>query len=312
MIEPRERIIDIDTCNEDYTLLTRELAFACFPERERNSNKGDFGYIALIGGSLEYSGAIRLAAMANCAARSGAGVVTVAVPKDIAYLIAENILECTVYPLAVDGGAREENIENLVAKELGPLCNKYKVIAVGMGIGTSDFAKKRVEYLLKNYEGTLIVDADGLNIMASMDSNDLSSCKAKLILTPHLKEFSRLSGLSMDEISKNPIARAKEYARNNNCIVLLKGSTTVVTDGTKVYLVNRGCPGMATAGSGDVLSGCLAAIAAYNQDNLLLATATSAYVCGLAGELAESTQSSITMIASDTAKAINEIVKLGE
>jgi len=283
----------------DY-LLKEEQVKKCFKKRDKDSNKGDFGYVALVGGSLEYSGAIRLAAMANCSARSGAGVVTVAVPKSLAFLIAENVLECTVFPLSDD---------SFFEDEMEKLCQRYKTIAIGMGIGLSDIAKQRVEYLVKNYEGTLIVDADGLNILARMDNDDIKKCKAKLILTPHLKEFSRLTGLSIEEIKGGEIHLAKDFAKEYSCIVLLKGSTTIVSDGDLVYLVDKGCPGMATAGSGDVLSGCIAAITAYNQDDLILATAASAYICGLAGEIAQEEHSDITMIASDTAKAIENVIK---
>ena len=106
-----------------------------------------------------------------------------------------------------------------------------------------------------------------------MERSILNNTKAKIILTPHLKEFSRLTGLSIDEINNDAINLAIKFAKDNNLILLLKGTTTIVTDGDTVYLVDKGAPGMATAGSGDVLSGIIGGILPSNLDNLLLATA---------------------------------------
>ena len=283
--------------------VTDDTIRSCFKERAKDSNKGDFGYIALVGGSLPYSGAIRLAAMANCAMRAGAGVVSVAVPKSLSFLIAENILEATIYPLSEKDGYikfSEEEFSGLLSR---------RVIAVGMGIGNTDESCSCVEYLLKNYEGVLIIDADGLNVLSKMDKELVRSSRARIVLTPHLKEFSRLSGLDMDAVSNGDKAElAAELAKDLGCIVLLKGPITAVSDGDTVYMVDRGCPGMATAGSGDVLSGILAAVTACNTDKLLLAVAAGAYINGAAGELAEKKFGSVSMTAADTVGRIPDVL----
>ncbi|MBP3895711.1 MAG: NAD(P)H-hydrate dehydratase [Mogibacterium sp.] len=279
------------------------------PDRPEDCQKGDFGYVALIGGSVEYSGAIRLAAMANVAMRSGAGVASVAAPESICPVIAGQILEATLIPLSETDGHLKFKDE-----ELAKICRRYDVIAFGMGAGLSDETVKTVEYLLKTYDKTLIIDADGLNAMSKLDREIIRNSPARLVLTPHLKEFSRLSGMSIDEIREDPGLAAMNLAYELNANVLLKGSTTYVAgpdeavDGRRVFTVDRGCPGMATAGSGDVLSGILSAIC-VNADELALAAAAGAYINGLAGETAERKRSDITMLSSDTAMCIAEAIE---
>lgn len=275
---------------------------SALPERKNFSNKSTYGYVALIGGSKKYSGAIRLAAMANAAMRAGAGVAMLAVPDSISPYIIPNILEATIYPLSDNGG---EIVFN--ESELSALAARVKTIAFGMGIGLSGETEKVLSYLLNNYKGRLIVDADGLTALSRLGSDAIKNTACELILTPHNMEFSRISGHSIAEILSAPIDHAKKFAKDHGCTLLLKGPSTIVTDGERVYVIDRGCAGMATAGSGDVLSGILAATAAY-VPSPLEATALAAYINGAAGELAESRTNPISMTASDTVSAIPEII----
>lgn len=290
-----------------------------FPERPSDCHKGSFGYVTLIGGSLEYSGAIRLAAHANsamhsgacelpaqadAAMRSGAGVATVAAPRSICPLILPQVMEATLYPLSDEAGELVFNEE-----EFARLCRRYDCIAFGMGIGNSDETLKAVEYLLTHYDRNLILDADGLNAMARLDHKIIRESKAQLILTPHAKEFSKLSGMTVAETKADPVSAAKYLAAELDAVVLLKGSTTVVAGpDNRVLLTDRGCPGMATGGSGDVLSGILSALC-VNADDLVLAAAAGAYINGAAGELAQSRRSDVTMTSWDTAECVAEIIE---
>ena len=284
-------------------ILTVSQVKKLFPKRDENANKSDFGNIALIGGCVKYSGAIRLADLANTAMRSGAGVCTIAAPSSITKEIIPDILESTIYPLSEsDGYIKFEE------KEFKELMNKNSVIAFGMGIGDTDETRKALEYLIKNYEGILIVDADGINAMAKMGKKTLVNHKCKLILTPHPKEFSRLSKRSVADVLEDPEGSAAKLADFLNAIVLLKGHVTTVSNGELTYQVEKGCAGMATAGSGDVLSGLLAAVAANNKNSLLLATAGAAYINGLAGEIASEENGETSQVASDTAKAIPKAI----
>ena len=296
--------IGIAPVRRPYYLFEKSDAAECFAERENNSNKGTYGYIALIGGSARYSGAIRLAFIANAAMRSGAGVVSVAVPKGIANVASAQVLESTIFPLADNDGEMVFD-----RGQFEELIRYKKAIAIGMGIGRTSETAKAVEYLLNEYTGLLIIDADGISDVSDIGIQCLKNTDAKVVLTPHPKEFSRLIGRSVDEILENPIELAREFAWDNHCTVLLKGPTTIVTDGNEVILVDRGCAGMATAGSGDVLSGIAAAVCAANSGEIVRRVATAAYVNGLAGELAQESSGSISMIASDTVAHIAGAVK---
>lgn len=276
----------------------------CLVPRSGDCNKGDFGYIALIGGSLRYGGAAKLANMAAAAMRGGAGVVKLAVPRDIALSVAPYLLESTLFPLSSKDGELTFDQE-----ELEELLHNVNSAAFGMGCGTGDGVKQTLCYLLKNFYGSLVVDADGLNCLAQMGVGLLDECAPKVILTPHAKEFARLSGTDTQTVIEQGTELSERFAAEHRVILLLKGATTAITDGKDTLLVKRGCAGMATAGSGDVLSGVIAALCGYNT-NLLHATATAAYVNGLAGELAEQDANSISMTSGDTVRRLTSAVSL--
>ena len=288
---------------DDHITLTEEADIApLFRPRANNAHKGTYGYTALIGGSKKYGGAIRLAAMANAAMRSGAGVVKVAVPNLLWPVVAPAVLEATLFPLSDDG-------DGIVfhEKEFAELTANIRTAAFGMGIGTGEGAGQALGWLLENFTGTLVIDADGLTLLSRMDKERIRGAAGRLILTPHVKEFSRLTGRSVQEILENPIDSAEAYAKETGATVLLKGPATVVTDGEKTRIVDAGCAGMATAGSGDVLSGILAATAAAAEPPE--AAAAAAYINGKAGELAQSRFGSVSMTAGDTAACVGETVR---
>lgn len=271
-------------------------------ERPNFSNKGTYGYTALIGGSKRYSGAVRLAGMANAAMRAGAGVVKVALPGALYHDLLPLILESTVFPLSDRDGEAVFN-----EAELAELVANVKTVAFGMGIGVSEETSKILMYLLKNYKGRLIIDADGLTLLSRMDRSVLKGAAGKVVLTPHLKEFERLTGKPMHEILAAPVETVVKYAAETGAVVLLKGPSTIITDGRVTYITDVGCPGMATAGSGDVLSGILSAVCANGE--LVRAVAVGAYINGKAGELAQEKYGAISMIASDTVGCIPEVFK---
>ncbi len=297
--------IGITPIERPYWLVEKEDFRELFKPRPNYSNKGSYGYVALIGGSKRYCGAIRLAAMANAAMRCGAGVVQIALPNSLCHDVTPHILESTIYPLSDQDG---EAI--FVEEEIAQLIKRVKTIAFGMGIGVTKETTKILTYIINNYDGRLIIDADGLTILSQLikeNPESIKAAKSQIVLTPHLKEFSRLTSLSLDEIQQNPIAHAEEYALESNTVVLLKGPTTIVTNGKETYLTDAGCAGMATAGSGDVLSGILAAICAWDKD-LTLSTIAGAYINGKAGEYAQEQTNPISMIASDTVNNITRVI----
>ena len=276
-----------------------------FPKRDENSNKGDFGYVGIMGGSIEYSGAVKLANLSLASLTSGAGVVRVIIPKEIVNGVMPYLLEQTLFTIeSIDGHMIFDK------EKIDKSLEKLKALAIGMGWGEGKDNKKILTYILENYEIPVIIDADGLNTLAKMDKEILNKTKCKVILTPHLKEFQRISGYDLEEIKKRPEELAVEFTKKYNVILLLKGHKTIVTNGKEGYIVEKGCPGMATAGSGDVLSGILVGILGYN-DPCVLSVAAGAYLAGLAGEIAENKLNDISMKASDTIanipEAINEI-----
>ncbi|MBQ3792024.1 MAG: NAD(P)H-hydrate dehydratase, partial [Clostridia bacterium] len=165
-----------------------------------------------------------------------------------------------------------------------------------------------LSYLLKNARQPLLIDADGLNTLSLLPMEERKT-KAPLILTPHVKEFSRLTSLPVDLILSSPVRSAKEYAAEAGCIVLLKGSTTVITDGSETILSARGTPGMATAGSGDVLSGVIAGLLGEKAPTVKT-VALGAYLTGLAGEEAARETGEVGMIAGDTVRHLPKAIRL--
>ncbi len=271
--------------------------------RRRCVHKGDFGYVGLMGGCREYSGAAKLANLSCAALRSGCGVATLIVPGSLADGVAPYLLESTLALLPDQNGHMcfdAEAIDRITAR--------LAALAVGMGWGRSPENAKILSHLLQNYKGKLIIDADGLNTLAEMDKELLRSASGRLLLTPHYKEFERISGYSMQELLQAPVRCAVDFAKQYGLCLLLKGPTTVVTDGMTTYLVDRGCGGMATAGSGDVLSGILAGLLGY-VDCTPMTAASGAYLAGLAGELAEEELTSVSMLASDTVKYLPQAIR---
>ena len=287
--------------------LKKEDIKCIFPKRDENSNKGNFGYVGIMGGCVEYSGAVKLANLSSSALTAGAGVVRVIVPKEIANGVMPYLLEQTLFTIESKDGHMLFNKE-----EIDKSLEKLKALAIGMGWGESEDNEKILRYILENKKIPIVIDADGLNTLAKMDKTILNKTKCKVILTPHLKEFERISGYSFEDIKNNPQELAIKFAKEYNVILLLKGHTTNVTDGRTTYLAKKGCAGMATAGSGDVLSGILVGLLGYNEPTVLTVAAGS-YLAGLSGELAEKELNDISMKASDTISkipdAINEIRK---
>ena len=290
--------IGIDIVDTPYLLVEREDASEFLGKRQGFSHKGTYGYITLIGGSLEYSGAIKLAGISAVAMRSGAGVTKIAAPRSICESVLPYVLESTLYPLDERDGSIKFN-----EKQIQGALNGVKAVAIGMGMGQKGDNEKIIEYVLNNYGLPVVIDADGLNTLARMDKDIVRKSDCSVILTPHLKELERLCGVPISTIQENPIYYAKEFARDIGAVVLLKGTSTIITDGNQVLITTTGCAGMATAGSGDVLSGIIAALCASHTDPFLSA-AVGAYINGYAGEIAQKEYGSISMVASDTAKSV--------
>ncbi|MGM9680473.1 MAG: NAD(P)H-hydrate dehydratase [Eubacteriales bacterium] len=295
--------IEIPVVGEVYHLVTASDFGTVIGKRKNYCNKGDFGYVAVMGGCKDYSGAVKLANLSMSALRSGCGVSKLIVPESVALSVSPYLLESTLVSLPDEKGYMAFDPDAL---ERG--LNKIRALSLGMGWGQGGGNAEILRHILEKYALPLVIDADGLNLLAKVGVDLLKSTRCRPILTPHLMEFERLSGVSRKEVVQNPIRYAKDFAGKYRVTLLLKGSTTVVTDGDRVYLIDRGCPGMATAGSGDVLSGILAGLLGYASDDLTLTAACGAWINGRAGELAEAEINPVSMTASDTVRAIPKAI----
>lgn len=275
-----------------------------FKKRANHSNKKTNGYVAIIGGTLEYSGAVKLANLGLSSMKSGSGLARIIVPKSLSSMMLPNMLEETLYLIDDNDGHMIYKKEQIDEALVG-----IDAISIGSGWGISEDNKQILEYILKNYSLPLIIDADGLNNLNNIDINILHGTKCKVVLTPHLKEFSRLCNISIAEIERDIVKISKKYAKEKGLILLLKGATTIITDGEIVYLVNKGCSGMAKAGSGDLFTGIILGIIGYSGVSLINVSC-GAFINGLAGELANTKINEYSMIPSDTAKSIPEAIQM--
>lgn len=282
-----------DKEGEGYAHLIEDREIAeLLPKRKRNTHKGNYGTATIVAGSERYTGAAYLAAAA--ASRSGAGYTRLYTPSAILPLFALKAPEVLLCPLN-DGGRAAFNEEIYAQMPRGGL-------AVGMGLGVSEAVAQSVEYLVKNHEGTLIIDADGLTSLAEYSLDRLAEIflrkSCEVILTPHPLEFARLVGKTTAEVLENDLALAKEFALRHGVTVLLKGASSIVTDGKRASVCIAGTAGQAKGGSGDVLSGVLAGLAAMKLSAYDAAKA-GALLCGRAAEIGTKTHGEYSLLASD-------------
>ena len=285
------------------TFLPDEADFrAVLRPRGHYAHKGTYGYVTMIGGCAAYSGAVKLAAMSQAALRAGAGVSRLAIPASIAPAVAPYVLEATLCPMPDEGGFMCYDEDALSAAVRGAAA-----VAVGMGWGRGRDNEAILRFLLTHLSVPLLIDADGINTLAAMGTDVLREAHCPVVLTPHPLDFQRLSGVPATEAAADPVRHARDFAGKYGVTLLLKGTTTVVSDGKETMLVSRGCPGMATAGSGDVLSGILVGLLGWNEPTVLT-VACGAYIAGLAGEIAERDTNPISMTAGDTARHVADAV----
>lgn len=296
------RDIGISLVGDAAYLPEKEDFRAVLRPREHYAHKGTYGYVTLIGGCAAYSGAVKLAAMSQSALRAGAGVSRLAIPSSLAGAVAPFILEATLCPMPEKDGFMTYDESALSAAVRGSAA-----VAVGMGWGHGGDNEAILRFLLTHLTVPLLIDADGLNTLARMGTDALREATCPVILTPHPLEFERLSGIPAAEAAADPVRHAKAFAGKYGVTLLLKGTATVVSDGRETMLVARGCPGMATAGSGDVLSGILTGLLGWNGPTVLT-VACGAYIAGLAGEIAERDTNPISMTAGDTARHVADAV----
>lgn len=267
-----------------------------FPDRPTDGHKGTFGRVLIVAGSRGMSGAASLAGLG--ALRGGAGLVYVACPLEIQPIVAGYEPSYLTIGLPTDAAGR---IDGAAYNSLTAAIAGKDAFAIGPGLGNCDATRRLAQQLFAEIDGPLIVDADGLNVLAD---DFLSGAihdgvvRGPRILTPHPGEFSRLSGTSIGDINRQRERVAREFAERHRVVLVLKGPGTIITDGSRAVVNPTGNSGMATGGSGDVLTGLITALAAQGIEPFDAAR-LGVYLHGLAGDLAADELSEQGLIASD-------------
>jgi ADP-dependent NAD(P)H-hydrate dehydratase len=267
------------------------------PQRAQDAHKGDFGRALIIGGSRGMSGAVALAGMA--ALRGGAGLVRLAVPDRCLDTVAQFEAAYMTVPLPCDDAGR---ISASAEQQIIELSEAATVLACGPGLGRSDELDELVGRLYRQVTKPMVFDADGLNALASQ-SDVLAEPGGPRILTPHPGEFARLVGKRLEGPQRQ--AAAVELAKRCGVVVVLKGHRTIITDGRREAGNTTGNPGMATGGSGDVLTGILATFLAQGREAREAAWLAT-WLHGHAGDLAAEGSGEAAMTAGDLVDALPE------
>ncbi|KPK43802.1 MAG: hypothetical protein AMJ65_04760 [Phycisphaerae bacterium SG8_4] len=268
--------------------------------RAIDAHKGDFGKVCIIAGSRGMSGAAALAGRA--ALRAGAGLVRVATPKSVLPIVASIEPSFTTIALPEDSSGRiSAKATNAILEAVA----ENDAVAFGPGIGVSGALRSVLEALLGQEGLRLVIDADGLNNLAAMkDWPD--KLKANLIVTPHPGEMKRLwSGLFRERLVPDRQEQAGQLAQRTGTVVVLKGSGTVVTDGQRVYINKTGNPGMATAGSGDVLTGVTTGLFGQGLSDFDAAV-LGVYIHGLAGDIAAERIGQVSLMTTDIIETLSQ------
>lgn len=266
------------------------------PARKADSNKGTYGRIAVIAGSSQMSGAASLSAEA--AYRMGSGLVKVYTHENNRTILGCNLPEAILMTYS-DTESAIRCVEDAILWG--------DVILAGPGIGMEDVSHVIIQHLLQTCMKPMILDADGLNIIAE-DLELLQNHKAQVIITPHLKEMSRLTGETVEEVKQNPDKTCMRFANIYDIVCVLKDARTMVSDGTdRLYINTSGNNGMSTAGSGDVLAGMIAGLSGLGMKGAEAAR-MGVYLHGLAGDHAATVKGQYSMLARDILDGIGHIL----
>lgn len=267
--------------------------------RPANSNKGLFGHVLVVGGSLGKAGA---AAMAGISAlRAGAGLATVATAKSVLPTVAAFYPELMTEPLP-------ETAAGTIATEAGlrleELLKSATVLAVGPGISRDPHTTTFVRSLLANHKLPTVLDADGLNAFQG-HTQEINGTGRILVITPHPGEMGRLAACSTEDVQKNRLGVARDFAREHGVIVVLKGNRTLVAHPSgDVWVNTTGNPGMSTGGTGDILTGMVAAMVAQHPKEAMLAVCAAVHLHGLAGDVMRESIGEHSLVATDLLRGL--------
>lgn len=270
------------------------------PKRDANTHKGTYGRVGIISGSRGMTGAVYLACQS--ALRTGSGLVYAIVPESLETIMSIKLTEAIIRPIY------DRNTGHFVAESIVSILkeiDKMDAIALGPGIGIDDERIELVWKVIKNVNCPMVIDADGLNCI-SKNMDMLHKKNSSIIITPHPGEMARLLNIKIREVEENREYYAKYISEKYNIITVLKGHKTIVSSPNgKIYINNTGNPGMATAGSGDVLTGIITSLLGQSLEPFDAAK-LGVYLHGLAGDIARDKVGEYGLIAGDIVEAVPE------
>jgi NAD(P)H-hydrate epimerase len=292
---PEEAIISALHLN---VITARDIAPMIGP-RPAESNKGNYGHVLVVGGSLGKSGSVAMAGMA--ALRTGAGLSTVATPTSVLGTVAGFHPELMTEPLLeTDAGS----ISSGALNRIDELAKGKSALAIGPGISRDPETAALVRNMVARFELPMVVDADGLNAFEGR-TNELNGKGRTLVITPHPGEMARLAGCTIAEVQKDRLGVARTFAREHDLIVVLKGHRTlVVQSGGEAWVNTTGNPGMATGGTGDILTGMVAGMIAQHQKDPLAAVLAAVHLHGFAGDVMRENVGEHSLVATDLLKGL--------
>ncbi len=277
--------------------MDKELVQSYIPERKPDTHKGNYGKILLLCGSRGYTGAPVLAAMG--ALRCGTGLVYMAVPESIYSIVASKLLEPVIFPVRDENGCYSASSLDQI-RDIMP---KMDAVLIGPGIGQAAGSEEMTKMILTEAKIPVVLDADGINLMVR-HKNILRDRKFPTILTPHDGEFQRMAGQAP---GKDRVSAAAMLAKDFGAIVLLKGHRTVITDGRSCFVNTTGNPGMATGGSGDVLSGIIVSLLGQGLGPIQ-AAACGAWLHGASGDICAEQIGQYGMLPQDMVNALPRLL----
>jgi len=285
-------------------MITIEDCIRGFPKRSADAHKGDFGHVLVIAGSAGYTGAAYLTSQA--AALSGSGLVTLAVGKSLYPIMAMKLNEVMVKPFFE---TYDYSLSLLAEKEIVFFSEKINAAAIGPGISHNKETQHLVRNLIGKIDRPIVLDADGINSCVGHLAA-IKSAKARLILTPHAGEMARLVGKDAAEVEANRKDVALGFANEYNTVLVLKGRNTIVAGpGGELYVNETGNVGMATGGTGDVLTGMIASFTGQGVEPFNAAV-LGVYFHGLAGDIAVKEKGTLSLMATDLLHALPYALKI--
>lgn len=277
---------------EKNNIFIQESMKGILPRRNEDGHKGTYGRVAIIGGKSGMTGASYLSSMA--ALRSGSGLVYCIIPKSLETIMSIKLTEAIIVPIEDNGKGHftEDSI-----REIKNAIKNMDAIAIGPGLGVSEERTQLIKEILTEFKGTIVLDADRINCLLSKDEV-LINRNGHTIITPHPGELARLLQKSTSEIQKNRIYYSKYASEKYNIITVLKGKGTVVTSKEETYINSTGNPGMATAGTGDILTGIILSFLGQGIDPFKSAI-LGVYCHGLSGDISMMDKGEYGLIATD-------------